>query len=93
VKACNNICYFENEDVDLYFSIVDVGFFFKEYVLLVLKHKRKAGLYELAIADSLSSDGSLLPLGDIPSFSKIRRFNQNQKMAGKNKRITLTFED
>jgi hypothetical protein len=45
------------------------------------------------IAESLTADGPLLPLRDMSSFSKIRRFNQKQKITGKDKRITLTFED
>lgn len=93
MKACNNVCYFENDDVEIYFSIIDIGFLFKDYVLFALKHKKKLNLYELAITDHLMSRGTLLPLERMPAFEKIRRLNNNQKFTGRNKRIKVTFDD
>jgi hypothetical protein len=84
--------FFESSEVEIYYSIVDVGFLFKNYVLLALKHKKGLNLYELAMTDELNGRESLTHLEHMPTFQKVRRFNR-QKFTAKNKQITVTFDD
>jgi hypothetical protein len=74
IKACNNVCYFQTTELDLYFSIVDIGFIFKDYALLALKVKKGLNLFELALTSRLAP-GALLPLKQLPEFQKVRRFS------------------